>query len=83
MKGVYNRAFDIVADKVKSVDRYSKVISFTFRDKESFGTLLGGFVSIATYIVIALYAYLMMRIVFEKNATKQIIVLMHFWYVNI
>ena len=59
----------ILADKVKSVDRYSRVITFTYKSKDCFGTVFGGLVSIATYFVLALYAYAVLRIMFERNGT--------------
>ena len=62
----------ILADKMKSVDRYSRVITFTYKNKDSFGTVFGGLVSIATYFVLALYAYAVLRIMFERNGTGKI-----------
>ena len=70
MKVRFKHGVRFAADKVKSVDRYSKTITFSFRGKERFGTLFGGLVSIATYLVLLLYAYSMLRIMFEKNDTK-------------
>ena len=73
MKERFKHGARLAADKVKSVDRYSKTITFSFRGKERFGTLFGGLVSIATYLVLLLYAYSMLRIMFEKNDTKKLL----------
>ena len=70
MKEIFKKSFDFVTDKVRGVDRYSRTISFTYKDKESFGTLFGGFVSVITYIILLIYSYLMLRITFEKSGTN-------------
>ena len=73
MKERFKHGARLAADKIKSVDRYSRTITFSFRGKESFGTLLGGLMSIATYVVLMLYAYSILRIMFEKNDTKKLL----------
>ena len=61
----------MIARKIKSFDRYSRIITFSFKGKESFGTLFGGFISLATYIVLTIYAYAILRIMFERNGTTK------------
>ena len=63
----------IVSDKIKSVDRYSRTITFTFNNKSSFGTIFGGLVSIVTYVVLVIYAYVVFRTMFERNGTNKCI----------
>ena len=70
MKERFKNGASFAANKVKSIDRYSRTITFSFRGKESFGTLFGGLVSIATYVVLMLYAYSILRIMFEKKRHK-------------
>ena len=69
MKDKLRRSAAVVADKFKAVDRYSRIITFSFGGKESFGTLLGGFVSVITYVVLFIYAYTILKIMFEKKGT--------------
>ena len=63
------KAADYLIDWTRHLDRYPKMITFTYNKKEEFKTIIGGVVSIATYIVLILYAYLIIRIMFEKNDT--------------
>ena len=69
MKDKFKRSAAVVADRFKAVDRYSRIITFSFEGKESFGTLLGGFVSVITYVVLFIYAYVVLRIMFERKGT--------------
>ena len=61
------KAADCLINWTRHLDRYPKLITFTYNKKEEFKTIIGGVVSIATYIVLILYAFLMTRIMFEKN----------------
>ena len=63
----------IISDKIKSVDRYSRTITLTFNNKISFGTVFGGLVPIITYVVLAIYAYVVFRTMFERNGTERCI----------
>ena len=38
---------EMVTDKIKAIDRYSRAITFTYKNKDSFGTTFGRFVSVA------------------------------------
>ena len=58
-------------DKIVSVDRYSKPINLSYKNKDSFGTLFGGIMSIATYVALTLYAYLILRIMYERTGTDK------------
>ena len=73
MKARFIRGSKILLDKVKDSDRYSRVITFTYNDKNSFGTVFGGLVSFVTYLILALYAYVILRIMFEKNGTPKLL----------
>ena len=44
---------EIVTDKIKAIDRYSRAITFTYKNKDSFGTTFGGFVSVAHWIYLS------------------------------
>ena len=61
---------NFAADKIKAIDRYSRTISFTFNCRNEFGTTLGGLASIVTYIILALYAYTLLKIMFERSGTN-------------
>ena len=61
---------NFAADKIKTIDRYYRTISFTFNCRNEFGTVIGGLVSIATYIILALYAYTLLKIMFERSGTN-------------
>ena len=37
---------EMVTDKIKAIDRYSRAITFTYKNKDSFGTTFGRFVII-------------------------------------
>ena len=70
MKEKIKFVMNLTSDKIRSIDRYSKNITFSFRGKESFSTLFGGQVSIFTYILLMIYAYSILKIMFERNSTK-------------
>ena len=72
MKNGYKRVISFTADKVKGIDRYSRTISFTFNENKEFGTTIGGLISMATYIILALYSYALLKIMFERNGTNNI-----------
>ena len=55
-----------LADGFRYFDRYPRLITFTYNKKEEFKTLIGGTISIATFIVLILYAYVVGRTLIEK-----------------
>ena len=71
MKNIVLNIFDYVSSAISGFDRYPKILSFTYKKKEEFKTIVGGIISIATYVVLLLYAYVMLRIMFEKRNTSK------------
>ena len=47
MKEGLKISMEIVTGKIKAIDRYSRVITFTYKNKDSFGAIFDGFVSVA------------------------------------
>ena len=74
MKNGHKHAINFASNKIKEIDRYSRIISFTYNDREEFGTVFGGLVSLVTYIVLAIYAYTLLKIMFEKNGTNNLFI---------
>ena len=50
MKEGLKISMEIVTGKIKAIDRYSRVITFTYKNKDSFGAIFDGFVSVARWI---------------------------------
>ena len=67
--GLISKVADLIADGTRYFDRYPKLITFTYNRRDEFRTIIGGVVSIATYVVLILYSYLMVRIMFERSDT--------------
>ncbi|CAI2381127.1 unnamed protein product [Moneuplotes crassus] len=62
-----------ITDKVKSYDMYPRSINFTMGGEEEFKTLIGGGFSLIIKVVILFYAYLMLRLMYErKNNQKSV-----------
>ena len=55
-----------LADGFRYFDRYPRLITFTYNKKEEFKTLVGGTISIATFTVLILYAYVVVRTMIQK-----------------
>ena len=58
-------------DFTKYFDRYPRIISFSYKGKEEFRTFIGGIISIGTFVVLILYAYIMFSILIFKKDTKK------------
>lgn len=56
---------------IKSTDRFPKHISFTYRGKESFKTLIGGIATISILILITIYGLALMRVMWYKKDTNK------------
>ena len=55
-----------MTDGIRYFDRYPRLITFSYNRKEEFKTLIGGMISIATFTVLILYAYVVFRTMIEK-----------------
>ena len=71
MRNGINRGAKIVSEKIRGIDRYSRIITFTYKNKDTFGTVFGGLVSIATYLVLAIYASAILKIMLERKGTSR------------
>ena len=66
MMKAMNKILNGLSDGLRYFDRYPRLITFTYNKKEEFKTLIGGFISFATFIVLILYVYVVVRTMIEK-----------------
>ncbi|CAI2382433.1 unnamed protein product [Moneuplotes crassus] len=70
-KNILKKSSKYILEKVRDRDMYPRPIAFTFKGKEEFRTLFGGLISMAIQVVIVLYAYIMLKIMIERNDTSK------------
>ena len=58
--------FKSIPNGIRFLDRYPKHITFTYKNKKEFKSLIGGLISIGTFVVLLLYTYATLRILIEK-----------------
>ena len=60
----------MIRDIIKSYDRYSKTISFTYQNKKNFTTLTGGIATILLYMVVAAASILLVKNMISKSISS-------------
>ena len=60
-KGIFRKIYSGFKNGIKYFDRYPNIISFTFKGESEFKTFIGGFISIGTFVVLGLYAYIVLK----------------------
>lgn len=69
---IIRNVYKYFSHKVKSFDRYGKLITFTFKGEEEYKSCCGGVISLTILIILILYAQLMLTILFGKKDTKKV-----------
>jgi len=56
---------------VKSRDMYGKTFTFTYKGEDEFKTTIGGVISIAIQVVLAIYAIMLLRVMAQRGDTNK------------
>ena len=60
-----------IQSKIKSYDMYGRKISFTYKGEDEYKTLCGGLVSLIVLILLALYTWLLVVIMINREDTQK------------
>ena len=56
---------------IKSFDNFGKAITFTYKGEEEFKTFIGGVMSLFAFVILVIYAQLMIRVMLDRNDTNK------------
>ena len=58
------------ANSIKKLDLFSQRIMFTYKGKSSFATLLGGFVSLAIFLIVGVFTVFLFQSMIERQKSN-------------